>query len=294
MKRTLGVWLMVVISILFMSACVRASSAEPRSVTVNGVRINYVEQGAGDEVLVFVHGFALSIASWTGVLELLPEEYHAYALDLRGHGQSEQPGSYQLPEFVEDIYAFTQELGIEKFTYVGHSMGGKIGYQFALDHQDLLNGLFLIAPSPARAYFLPPDEQASSLAQMKMMFESAEIIRGGLVYQLAASLSEELLNEIASDMVATDPVAREEIFGWFTGIKGTNLEPELHNIRVPTLILAAAEDFYCPPDLERRYVSQIEGCRFEVWEDGGHMMPLDSPQRLVDLLVSFIEDVNKG
>ncbi len=293
MKRTLGVWLMVVISILFMSACVGASSAEPRSVTVNGVRINYLEQGAGEEVLLFVHGFTLSIASWTTVLELLPEEYRAYALDLRGHGQSGQPGSYQLLEFVEDIYAFTQKLGIEKFTYVGHSMGGKIGYQFALDHQDLLNGLFLIAPSPARAYFLPPDERASSLAQMKSMFESVEIIRGGLTYQLATSLSEKLLNEIAIDMVAADPVAREEIFGWFTGTNGTNLEPELHNIRVPTLILAGAKDPHFLSDWEWRYASQIKGCRFEVWENGGHMMLLDRRQRLFDLLVSFIEDVSE-
>ena len=87
------------------------------------------------------------------------------------------------------------------------------------------------------------------------MFESVEIIRGGLAYQLATPLSEELLNEIASDMVAKDP--------------------------------------HMLSDWEWRYASQIEGCRFEVWEDGGHMMPLDSPQRLVDLLVSFIEDVSK-
>ncbi len=102
-------------------------------------------------------------------------------------------------------------------TYVGHSMGGKIGYQFALDHPDVLKGLFLVAPTAARAYFLPPDERASSLAQMKSMFESVEIIRGGLAYQLATPLSEELLNELVGDMVAADPVAREEIFGWGEG-----------------------------------------------------------------------------
>ena len=57
MKRTIGMLLLVVISILFMSAWVQAAPAESQSVTVNGVRINYVEQGAGEEVLVFVHGY---------------------------------------------------------------------------------------------------------------------------------------------------------------------------------------------------------------------------------------------
>jgi len=61
---------------------------------------------------------------------------------------------------------------------------------------------------------------------------------------------------------------------------------------VPTLILAGAKDSL-PLDWERRYASQIKGCRFEVWEEDGHLIPLDSPQRVGDLLVSFIEHVSK-
>jgi pimeloyl-ACP methyl ester carboxylesterase len=93
------------------------------TVTVNNVKLNYIEQGAGDETIVFVHGMAGAIGNWRRVLERLPEEYHAYALDLRGHGQSGKPGSYQSTEIVQDIYAFSQELGIGRFTYVGHSGG---------------------------------------------------------------------------------------------------------------------------------------------------------------------------
>lgn len=289
MKRTVGVLLMVVISILFMSACAQAASAESQSVTVNNVKINYVEQGAGDEVLVFVHGYTASLAYWTEVLKLVPEEYHAYALDLRGHGQSGQPGSYQLPEFVEDIYAFTQELGIEKFTYVGHSMGGKIGYQFALDHPDVLKGLFLVTPAPAHD-FLPFYQRTGFRAQMISMFGSPKMIRGYLAQASMTPLSEELVRALVSGSMAGDPAAKEECVEWWIG---TNLEPELRNIRVPTLILAGAKDSL-PLGWERRYASQIEGCRFEVWENDGHMIPLDSPQELVDLLVSFIEDVSKG
>ena len=48
------------------------------SVTVNNVRINYIEQGAGDEALIFVHGLTGSIRHWKDVLERLPKEYRAY------------------------------------------------------------------------------------------------------------------------------------------------------------------------------------------------------------------------
>jgi len=78
-----------------------------QSVTVNNVKINYIEQGAGDEAVVFVHGLASSIGEWREVLEGLPKEYHAYALDQRGHGQSEKPGNYQLTQFTKDINAFS-------------------------------------------------------------------------------------------------------------------------------------------------------------------------------------------
>ncbi|KPJ52515.1 MAG: hypothetical protein AMJ37_02770, partial [Dehalococcoidia bacterium DG_18] len=113
------------------------------SVTVNNVKINYIEQGTGDEAIVFAHGFADAGGAWREVLELLPTEYHAYTLDQRGHGQSDKPGSYHLTEFSQDIYTFSQELRLKKFTYVGHSMGGAIGQQLALDHPDVLKCMVL-------------------------------------------------------------------------------------------------------------------------------------------------------
>jgi 3-oxoadipate enol-lactonase len=132
------------------------------SVTVNNVKINYIEQGTGNEALIFIHGYSGGLRDWREALNRLPKEYHAFALDLRGHGKSDRPGSYKLTEFVEDIYAFSQELGIRQFTYVGHSLGGKIGYQFALDHPDVLKAMVLAAPAPAHD-FIPRDQQGGFL-----------------------------------------------------------------------------------------------------------------------------------
>ena len=101
MKRITSVSLMLIILIVLMIAGANLAHTAPQSVTINNVKINYIEQGEGDEVIVFVHGYAGSLGNWKSVLELLPKEYHAYALDQRGHGQSDNPGSYQLAEFVE-------------------------------------------------------------------------------------------------------------------------------------------------------------------------------------------------
>ena len=87
-----------------------------------------------------------------------------------------------------------------------------------------------------------------------------------------------------------DPASKEECAVWWIS---TNLEPQLGNIRVPTLIVAGAKDDL-PIDWQKRYADAINGCRFERWEDDGHFLPQESPQKFVDLLTSFIQEVSKG
>lgn len=258
------------------------------SVTVNNVKINYVEQGTGDEAVVFVHGYTGALGNWTRVLERLPKKYHAYALDLRGHGQSDRPGSYQLADMVEDIYAFSRELGIEQFSYVGHSLGGKIGYQFALDHPDVLKTMILAAPAPAHD-FIPPGQRAAFLDTVIAAFGSPEGMRG-FFGQTAKPPSEELLDEFIGDAMTADSAAKAESAVWWIS---TNLEPQLGGIEVPTLIVAGGKDDL-PIDWERRYANEINGCRFEVLEDSGHFVPMEKPEEFVDLLTSFIRDVSTG
>ncbi len=268
------------------------------SVIVNNVKINYIEQGAGDEAVIFVHGFSAASGNWRWVLERLPKEYHAYAIDQRGHGQSDKPGSYQLTELAEDIYGFSRELGIGRFTYVGHSMGGTLGLRFALDHPDMLKASMLVGHFPVHEW-MTPDMQAPILAMtgtsdypsaMKVMFGSPEMIRGVLGSMFATPPSEELMNEMIEYAMVTDP---EAIVACFTWMLSSGLEPRLGDIRVPTLIVVGAKD-PSSPDASKRDANAIKGGRFELFEDAGHFIPIESPQKFVDLLVNIIEDVSKA
>jgi len=241
------------------------------SVIVNNVKLNYIEQGVGDEVVVFVHGYSGGLRDWTEVLERLPKEYHAYALDMRGHGQSGRTDSYELTEFVEDVYAFSQELGIGLFTYVGHSLGGKIGYQFALNHPDVLKTMVLAAPAPAHD-FIPTDQQAAFIDIITSAFGSPEGLRG-FYSQITNPPSEEVMSQLINDVIAADPTARRKCAVWWIS---TNLESQLGDIEVPILIVAGAKDGI-PSNWERRYANTIKGCRFELWEDDGHFLPMENP-----------------
>lgn len=289
MKRSLSLLLTLLFSMLFMSACAKKTPLGPQSVTVNGIKINYVEQGSGDEFIIFVHGYASAKGAWKEVLELLPKEYHAYAIDQRGHGQSGRPGSYRLTEFVEDIYAFSQELGIERFTCVGHSMGGKIGMKFALDHPDVLKALVLVCPAPAFAF--PPAMVPVIKEGMGAMFASPESIRGYVESEInGRPVSKERIDDMVNDMSSIDPAAIEEC-GDF--LFSTDLIPQLGDIRAATIIVVGAEDKSITLDVAKPTADAIKGSRLEVFEDTSHFLPLESPQELVDLITSFIKDVSK-
>jgi pimeloyl-ACP methyl ester carboxylesterase len=273
--------------LLLITACTKSTETEPQSIFVNGVEISYIEQGSGDEVFIFVHGYSGSLGNWEWVLERLPKQYHAYALDQRGFGKSGRPGSYELTDFVEDIYAFSQELGIEQFTYVGHSLGGKIGYKFALDHPDVLKAMVLAEPSPA-GVMVPPEELPAVKDMITSAWGSPDALRDFML-QSRKPPSEDILNEFIVDAEVADPTAKAQVIDfWFFA----DLETQLGDIGVPTLILAGAQDDI-PLDMQTRYASAIKGCRFEVWEDYGHYIPQESPQEFVDLLTSFVEDVSQ-
>jgi non-heme chloroperoxidase len=263
------------------------------SVTVNNVRINYTEKGTGDEVIVFVHGFAAAVGIWKEVLELLPIDYHAFALDLRGFGQSDKVGSYSLTQFAEDVYGFGQQLGLPKFTYVGHSMGGAIGMKLALDHRDVLKAMVLTASVPAHGMEVPATDamaQADVMTMMKSMQDaSPEAMRGFMALAFTTPPSDERLKEMVDYALSMDM----EALTCMGELRSFNLEPRLGEIKVPTLIFAGGKDMI-PLDGARRTADRIKGSRLEVFEDNGHMLHMESQNRFVKLLTSFITEVGRG
>jgi tetratricopeptide (TPR) repeat protein len=93
-----------------------------------GIRLRFAEQGnpAGHPI-VFLHGYTDSWFSFSRILPSLPDSYHAYALDLRGHGDSDRPaGGYHPRDFVADVLAFIDAKRLTGVTLVGYSMGSFI------------------------------------------------------------------------------------------------------------------------------------------------------------------------
>src|ERR687890_1496701 len=110
------------------------------------LRVHYVEQGnpTGDAI-IFHHAYVDSWFSYRRVLSLLSAEYHAFAFDQRGHGNSDKPECcYTGDDYADDVDAFMDAVGIEKATLVGDSSGGMIAQRVALDYPHRVSRLVLI------------------------------------------------------------------------------------------------------------------------------------------------------
>ncbi|MFE0100711.1 alpha/beta fold hydrolase [Streptomyces sp. NPDC059009] len=119
-------------------------------VDVGDVRLAYRTWGdEGGAPVVLLHALGESAADWERVGELLGQEWRVFALDLRGHGESDWPGEYTFELMRDDVLGFLDELGLDRVGLVGHSMGGVVGYLLAQEHPDRVERLVLEeAPPP--------------------------------------------------------------------------------------------------------------------------------------------------
>lgn len=104
------------------------------------------EVGRGP-VLVFLHGSWNDGSQWVPLIEQLSQNYHCFALDLLGFGESERPKvHYSIQLEVECLFQYLEALHVSEVYLVGHSLGGWLAASYAIKHMDRVNGLVLIAP----------------------------------------------------------------------------------------------------------------------------------------------------
>lgn len=212
--------------------------------TNNGVRIHYDVEGQGPP-LVMVHGFSATIEMWRemGYPQRLAGSHRVILVDPRGHGQSDKPhdpAEYRPEAMVGDVVAVLDQLGLQKASYVGASMGAAIGYQITRLDQDRVSSLTLMAYGK----YGPP-------TQLEQQFNGM----GRRIQEIAASMEPEAAMAAIAQMIgprspedrarflANDQKALLAFMKGFDEWPG--VEDALPGVRVPALVMAAEGDpFY--------------------------------------------------
>src|SRR5436190_17624620 len=117
-----------------------SSGYTDRFVTVNGLRIHYLEWGAATKpAMILLHGIAKHAHTFDHIAADFARDYHVLAVDMRGHGDSgwSPEGAYLVEDYVKDIEGLVRQLGIRRVTLLGNSTGCRVVQVFAGMHPSL-------------------------------------------------------------------------------------------------------------------------------------------------------------
>ncbi len=118
-------------------------------VAIEGVDIAWDQRGLGDPPLVLVHGYTGSSTDFIDHVDVLARRRRVVTLDLRGHGQSGHgpPDDYTFDQLTHDLISVIEHAGAGPADVLGHSMGGRIAIQAAIERPDLVRSLILMSTS---------------------------------------------------------------------------------------------------------------------------------------------------
>ncbi|MBW6482096.1 MAG: alpha/beta fold hydrolase [Vicingaceae bacterium] len=114
------------------------------------MRLNYKKLGTG-QPLIIIHGLFGSLDNWMTFAKTMSEKYEVYLVDARNHGQSPHSNVFNIQVMADDLKEFIDKHQLIDSIILGHSMGGKIAMQFAVEYSHLVSKLIIVDIAP-KAY----------------------------------------------------------------------------------------------------------------------------------------------
>lgn len=221
-----------------------------------------------DKTLVFVHGFGGQATQWKYQLQHFCWRNRVIAYDLRGHGRSDAPHSeYTMAEMQNDLEAVLEKCGVNSpFVLVGHSFGGAIVTQFALNFPEKLTNLVLVA-SASEYKIKPPFRTIIERTPLRILNLLRPFTKSWLF----------------GKMHALQAIHNRTLLRW----KGT---PLFRQIRVPTLIVRGHWDAVFEQAYFQTLGEIIPDSREVNVGYSGHMVMLERREAVNRTLDGFIED----
>jgi len=255
------------------------------SIDLNGTAIWYSDSGGDGDVVLFHHGYTSSHDVWAPTLDRLPAGRRYITMDARGAGDSGRPtdDSYTVDNYVADVLGLVDHLGVDTFSYVGHSMGGGIGFVLGIEHGHRLDRLILVAPIPSGGI----DGNSERRAAAEDLWASAaedQLVRERLVGAARPETADE--TQIKSSVGRMLSVSAGHYRQSWAEMDRFNVTDRLGELTTETLIIAGAADGLARPNV-RDYLA-IPNASLHVFNRVGHGPPTEVPDEFAAVVDDFL------
>ena len=238
-------------------------------VEADGFRIRYIEAGDGP-ALAHLHGaggLRLSPAH-----DLLAKQYRVVAFEMPGFGASaENTKTQSMPELAATMAAAADQLGLDRFNLMGTSFGSKTALWLALQRPERVLGLVLESPAAIRPEgAAPPPSSPEELARRLYAYPERQ-----------------------PPAPPVDPAIRARTQKLVARLRGPDrdrdLETQLSQLKVPTLVVFGTRDTMIPPEMGHFYKELIPNCHLIFVYDAGHAIGAERPEAFVEVVGDFLE-----
>lgn len=261
-------------------------------IKVNGLNIHYTDWGNPDLPHMFLaHGSVANAFYWDLVAPDFRDKYHIVAVTARGRAKSDYAtdGSYETEDYVQDFRELTLALGMDKLTYIGQSMGGKIGMTYAAVYPDQVERMVLVdiggegtgAPSgdPMKSrpeVFNNPEEIEKWLRQFdrfaRISREAMQIVLQTGFQQL---VNEQWVSSIANPLIYQERPTQPAVYEM------------LRKIQCPTLLIHCLLSDLMGPEIAEKTRTSIPECEL-VQLNSGHLPHLERPEEFINVVKKFV------
>ncbi len=268
-----------------------ATSFHEKRLELRERHINYAEFPNSGPPLLLIHGISGRWQDWETVVDGFSANWHIFAVDLRGHGESSWvTGEYHWRYYASDQADFIEQVIGEPSFVVGHSLGGATALGLNAQRSDLVRAVVYEDPP----LFLRQVWQDNSFRnEFAMLLEELETNpdharMAGFLRELHPEYDEARRDERAEKLLKMDPdVFRSTISGraranWRT-------EDLLVNAESPGLLLQAEPELGAAlhDEESERALELLPDAEYEKWDDSGHGMHASFPERFVTRVDRF-------
>lgn len=250
--------------------------------------VHICDSERGERCVVLLHGYLESMLVWDDFVPYIYKELRVVTIDLPGHGISVVQGECHPMDFLADTVAAAMvALGIDRYTVVGHSMGGYVALALCERHAEHLDGLVLLSSTPN-----PDTEEKAENRRREIA-----LVKSGKKEQLArvapaAGFAEQNRRRMA-DVIAdlTELVAVTEDEGIVALLNGMIERPDrnamLQASKVRQLFILGRKDGYIPLEAAETMAARHPQAEVVWLDESGHMGFLEEPEKCATALLQF-------
>jgi non-heme chloroperoxidase len=260
--------------------------------TCNGASLYFEDEGNGTPI-VFLPGVMTGVRFFAHQLADLPPDRRTIALDYRGHGRSENTETgHTVPGYADDLRAFLDRRDLNNVVLVGWSMGALVAWEYVDRFEtDRLQGLVDVDMSASAFAWDNYEHGNNDLARLVGTLELVQTDHAALIEGLVEAAFKEPPSPrtrtlVLDELTRTPPPVKSAILFDYTV---RDYRDALSGIDVPTLVCAGADEKWRTVASVRDVADRIPNAEFELFENSGHCITLEEPERFNRSLATFVD-----